>query len=307
MSADQINLNDPARVQLATDSTAGVHTLKVQNDTAHSDALTLQGYVDALEQPLGTVAAGTAATKSQLAGGVYNTTAPAPTDGQGLALQLSPNGSLLVSGKFADDGAMGAVVSYPLPVGGLYQTTPPTYTTGDRTQIQADSRGAIYFTLRSPDSAGHPYLADNVDGVTVVSTNARIGVNARKYVFNGTDYDRATTPNIVIKLPSAAANTNPTLVKNAKGKLYKMRGYNASASLRYLHVYNKASAPTVGTDTPVFTITLKASDIFDIDFGGDGGLHFATGISIGFSTGVADNDSGNLTAGDITGFVATAA
>lgn len=102
------------------------------------------------------------------------------------------------------------------------------------------------------------------------------------------------------RLLSAAASTNATSLKASAGRLYKIRGYNAAAALRYLKIYNKASAPTVGTDTPILTIALKASDMFDIDLGSIG-EYFATGIAYALTTGVADADTGVLAAADILG------
>ena len=120
-------------------------------------------------------------------------------------------------------------------------------------------------------------------------------------LWNGTTWDRMVAPNQSNRLLSAAATVNATLVKNAAGKLHKLQGYNAAAALRYLKIYNKASAPTVGTDTPVITITLPASSAFSIDYP-NGGMHFATGIGYGFTTAIADADTGVLTLADITGF-----
>ena len=78
-----------------------------------------------------------------------------------------------------------------------------------------------------------------------------------------------------------------------------MSGYNANVAVRYLKFYNKATAPTVGTDTPVLTIALAPSAAFNITF--PMGRYFATGIGYGLSTGSADNDTGALTAADIVG------
>lgn len=109
----------------------------------------------------------------------------------------------------------------------------------------------------------------------------------------------AIRPDSVSRIPSAAASTNATLAKDSPGILYALIGYNASAALRYLKLYDKASAPTVGTDTPKLTITLPASTAFAIDW--QMPIEFRTGISYALTTGVADNDTGALTAADVTG------
>lgn len=102
----------------------------------------------------------------------------------------------------------------------------------------------------------------------------------------------------VKRLVSAAASVNPTIVKADNGRVYKITGQNASAAAKYLKLYNKATAPAVGTDTVVETFSLPASSTFDIDFG-DIGLYFDTGIGYGLTGANADADTTALTAGDI--------
>lgn len=129
----------------------------------------------------------------------------------------------------------------------------------------------------------------------VISSVAGGSMNVIGIVSNGTG-GLAT----VNRLLSAAASVNATVAKASAGRIYKILGYNAAASLRYLKLYNKATAPTVGTDTPVVTIPLSPSLGFNIDLGLYG-EYFSAGISYGLTTGVADNDTGALTAADIVG------
>ncbi len=102
------------------------------------------------------------------------------------------------------------------------------------------------------------------------------------------------------RLVSAAATTNPTLVKASGGRVFKIIGQNADTTAKYIKLYNKATAPTVGTDTPVMTIPVAGSAMFDIDFG-EIGLYFSTGIGFGITDANADADTTALTAGDILG------
>lgn len=103
-------------------------------------------------------------------------------------------------------------------------------------------------------------------------------------------------PLSVARLLSAAASVNSTLVKSSRGRVFRIAGFNANAAARYLKLYNKATAPTVGTDTPVWTEYLAPTSKFSIDLGG---LYFATGIGFGLTTAGADADTGALTAADI--------
>lgn len=118
-------------------------------------------------------------------------------------------------------------------------------------------------------------------------------------VFNGTTWDRLTDPNLVARLVSAAASVNATLVKSTPGRVHFVGGYNAAAALRYIKFYNKATAPTVGTDTPFYgPIVLPASSAFAIPLPR---LFFTTGIGYGITVNGADADATALTAADITG------
>lgn len=99
------------------------------------------------------------------------------------------------------------------------------------------------------------------------------------------------------RIISAAATTNATSAKAANGTLRRVIGYNASGSARYLKFYNKASAPTVGTDTPRMTIYLPPSTAFAFDLDD----YFSTGIAYALTTGSADADTGALTAADVLG------
>lgn len=102
------------------------------------------------------------------------------------------------------------------------------------------------------------------------------------------------------RLVSAAASTNATNVKASAGRIYSIQLYNAATTIRYLKLYNKASSPTVGTDTPVKTIPLPPSTGMILDWA-NLGYYFSTGISYALTTGSGDSDTGALTAADVVG------
>ena len=101
----------------------------------------------------------------------------------------------------------------------------------------------------------------------------------------------------VSRLVSSAASVNTTSIKAAPGTVYLVDGYNSNAAARYLKLYNKASAPTVGTDTPFLTKYLAPQSAFSIPV--PAGLQFSAGIAYALTTAAADNDTGALTAGDV--------
>ena len=98
----------------------------------------------------------------------------------------------------------------------------------------------------------------------------------------------------------SAGSTNATSVKASAGTLYALICINLNAAVRYLKLYNKASSPTVGTDTPVMTIpipgnTAGAGLVINLDPGAD----FSTGIALALTTGVADANTGAVAADEI--------
>lgn len=109
---------------------------------------------------------------------------------------------------------------------------------------------------------------------------------------------RVKAASSVSRIVSAAATTNATVAKAAAGDLHVVSGYNAAAAVRYIKFYDKATAPTVGTDTPVLTLAVAASSAFSFQLAS---LAFTTGIAYALTTGAADADVGALTLADIVG------
>ena len=106
-----------------------------------------------------------------------------------------------------------------------------------------------------------------------------------------------TSGGCLISRTLSAASTNATSVKASAGQVFGVRAFNANAATRYLKLYNKASAPTVGTDTPVDTIPLPSG--VTTGFMLDSGVAFGTGIALALTTGIADLDTGAVGANDV--------
>jgi hypothetical protein len=100
-------------------------------------------------------------------------------------------------------------------------------------------------------------------------------------------------------LSAAGTSGDATNVKASAGRLYAIQGYNAAAAVRYLKLYNSASAPTAGSGTPVKTLVLPPACGFTFDW--PLGYTFSTGIGFTLVTGSADNSSTSVTAADILG------
>jgi len=105
-----------------------------------------------------------------------------------------------------------------------------------------------------------------------------------------------TTPYKLISL----ATTNANVVKSSGGNLYSIVAIGLTSTVRYLKLYNKATAPTVGTDVPLMTIPVPANTQgagIAIPF--SMGVNFPLGIAIAITSGLADNNTGAILANDV--------
>lgn len=137
-------------------------------------------------------------------------------------------------------------------------------------------------------SGGNTFAADDISSVFY----ARV---KRSFGRDGVAADVGTGFRLV-----SAASTNATSLKASAGTLYALHAVNLNAAVRYLKFYNKASSPTVGTDTPVATFPIPASATgagFTINL--DPGFDFSTGIAYATTTGAADSDTGAVAANEI--------
>lgn len=211
----------------------------------------------------------------------------------GTVASFSATAPAVVVGNVADDAADSGA---PVKVGGRYQLTPVTRADGDRVDMLMSRIGQV--------KANVVYGQVLVDGASNTGclmtddTNSPRILAVGGYKFNGTTWDRDRKPNATSRIVSAAASTNATSAKASAGDLISAMGYNATITVRYLKFYNKASAPTVGTDVPVLTIALAPSSAFERSLDA---LYFSTGIAYAMTTGSADADTGALTAGDVLG------
>jgi hypothetical protein len=261
-------------------------------------------YVEGSTSPLSTDLAGNLRISGSInATSTATATAAAPSYTEGTANPLSQNlsGDQRVIAKQSGTWAvMGAGGTFPV-TGTFWQATQPvsiasmpsTPVTGtfwqatqpiSATSLPLPTGAALdssLATLHTDLIAATP-AGSNLIGRAVADASAATG-------------GIATTT----RLLSAAASTNATSAKGSAGRLYSAHGYNAATAVRYLKLYNKASAPTVGTDTPIKTLALPASAGFAFDW--PIGYSFTTGIAFALTTGSADADTGALTANDVLG------
>jgi len=164
-----------------------------------------------------------------------------------------------------------------------------------RVRATSHTSGSATWTLLSDDSPAAMAPNNGVLNVTALPVGSNLIGDVGAQV-------RATSGGIstVARLPTAAASTNATSVKGSAGRVYFVDCVNASAAMRFLKLYNKATAPTVGTDTPFATFAIPAGQRLSVNWA-DIGLYLSAGIAYAFTTGAPDADTGALTANDIVG------
>lgn len=131
-----------------------------------------------------------------------------------------------------------------------------------------------------------------VNGVTPLMGNGTTGTGSPRVTI-ASDNTANTNPWLITPVASAAQGAStthrqsvvanittgvPTSVKASAGTINNGFIANNAGVGVWAHFYNKASAPTLGTDTPVMSVFVKAGDTFPID-GATFGDRFSTGIA----------------------------
>lgn len=104
-------------------------------------------------------------------------------------------------------------------------------------------------------------------------------------------------PGPMLSYRSLSVVTTGATAVTSKSDIYRYYVYNASAGVRYLKIYDKATAPTT-SDAPIET--------WPIPSGGGANassdsplLSLTAGLALRASTGVADSDAGAPAANDV--------
>lgn len=183
-----------------------------------------------------------------------------------------------------------AATGNPVPLGGVYNSTITPVTTGQRTNIQTTDYGAVMAAVTVLNSTGTNGRSKTNVGYAWGATSGTGGgsqyiPSSLPYIDNGTTLDIVRKPNVFKSVASSAASGNPDFAKASAGDITMFWGLCAGTAA-YLQLYNKASAPTVGTDTPVLRYPLLANAAFSETIP-NGGAYFGTGIAFAFTTDAA--------------------
>ncbi len=118
-------------------------------------------------------------------------------------------------------------------------------------------------------------------------------LNGRLQVQLAPSTSRGLTPYKLI----SAATTNAQFIKASAGNVYGYEFFNNGPAPVYVKLYNKASAPTVGTDVPVKVWMVPAEGGLTRDVAN--GISLGTGIAIAITSGIADTNTTAISADQV--------
>lgn len=136
-----------------------------------------------------------------------------------------------------------------------------------------------------------PYAPSTVTASLSTSTSitSDVGIGARA---------TSTNANLRYYLNAGSGN-NAVTVKASAGRVFGYQFANTTTSFRYVKIFAKATAPVVGTDTPITTIAIPPNSY--VSMVNPIGIYQATGISIATTAGAADLDTSTVAANEIVG------
>lgn len=161
-----------------------------------------------------------------------------------------------------------------------------------RVRATSHTSGTATYTIKQGTYATEPIPAAQIHNVIVNGGSSAIGDVGLIVRPN------ATTSALIAKVNSTAT-TNATSVKSSAARLVGMSLQNTSAAVKYLKFFNKASAPTLGTDTPVWTVAVPANGSREITM--PVGIGFTVGLAYAITNLAGDTDNTDVSAGDVIG------
>ena len=98
----------------------------------------------------------------------------------------------------------------------------------------------------------------------------------------------------------SAGSNNATSVKGSAGQLYGMTISNTNAAARFFKLYNKASAPSPGSDNALIVLTVQIPANSTVVHAFPEGMVFSTGIAFAAVANIGDTDNTSISASDLS-------
>jgi hypothetical protein len=151
--------------------------------------------------------------------------------------------------------------------------------------IQAFSNYSELPLALTQQPIGNGTAANLVATVSSVTTSGTPTAPATPYILN------------------SLATTNGALILTGTSGLHAFYASNIGATTAYVKLYNKATAPTVGTDVPAMVIPVPSNATDGLGTAtlpiGTNGFRFALGLGIAITGGAADSDTTAVAAGQV--------
>jgi hypothetical protein len=152
-------------------------------------------------------------------------------------------------------------------------------------QMLEYTRHIVELSMQNGSATDNSRSLPVVATVTAVTTSGTPTAPATPYILN------------------SLATTNGALILTGTSGLHAFYATNTGATPAFVKLYNKATAPTVGTDVPAMIIPVPAAvagvpGVATLPIGTNG-FRFALGLGIAITGGVADSDTTAIGAGQV--------
>lgn len=200
----------------------------------------------------------------------------------------------LSSTAMANEGTGTTASTIPAATTGFYQVSVGGMAYFRIVELAACTGSATVYLQSSPAESGVaidfplPPGTNTIGNVSLAAGANFIGYTVLNASAGGTGY--------LISRTTTAGTTNATLVKSSGARLSGYAVTNTSATAFYLKLFNLSAAPTVGSSTVALTIYVPATSTI-VQYFGDIGITFNTGISFDTTAAAADSDTAVITAG----------
>jgi hypothetical protein len=188
-------------------------------------------------------------------------------DASGVAVPITDNsGSLTVdnAGTFAVQIAANSSVNQAQVAGTTVDTNSGVKSAGTQRVVLATDQPQLTNALKVDGSAVTQPVSGTVtanagSGTFATSLSTLPALTTGSAVIGNVGLAPQTSGGLTTGTLISAASTNGTSLKASAGQLFFIQATNINAAVRYLKFYNKASAPTVGTDVPVLTFAIPGN------------------------------------------------
>lgn len=183
---------------------------------------------------------------------------------------------------------------------GIDQTNPGTTNLVSAGQSGAWNITNISGTVSLPTGAATATGLSTINttlGTPMQATGGSVGIVAGSALIGDAGLQLRAANGVSTSYTSCVASNNATSVKGSAGSIAQIRVFNNSASIAYLKLYNKASAPNPAADTVFDKILIPANTsgagaVLSIQYG----QKFTTGIAFAVVSGFGDTDNTSVAA-----------